>query len=63
MKHVLVVYASRHGATRGIAERLGGTLPVSNDLLPIGDFRDWPAIEGWAVEIARDLVGEPIAVG
>jgi hypothetical protein len=23
--------------------------------MPIGDFRDWPAIEAWADEIAADL--------
>jgi len=26
-----------------------------------GDFRDWPAIEAWASEIARALVPEVVA--
>lgn len=33
---------------------------ISKRFLPIGDFRDWPAIEAWAVEIARNL--SPVAV-
>jgi menaquinone-dependent protoporphyrinogen oxidase len=39
----------------GVAERLFRLLPVSRDVLPVGDFRDWPAIEAWAREIARDV--------
>jgi menaquinone-dependent protoporphyrinogen oxidase len=38
-----------------LAERLSRLLPVSKEVLPVGDFRDWPAIEGWAREIAREL--------
>jgi menaquinone-dependent protoporphyrinogen oxidase len=38
-----------------LAERLFRLLPVSKEVLPVGDFRDWPAIEGWAREIAREL--------
>lgn len=38
-----------------VAERLFRLLPVSKDVLPVGDYRDWPAIEGWAREIAREL--------
>ena len=30
-------------------------IPAVRDVLPAGDFRDWPAIEAWAQEIARDL--------
>jgi menaquinone-dependent protoporphyrinogen oxidase len=43
------------------AERLFRLLPISKDVLPVGDYRDWPAIEGWAQEIARELVREPAA--
>lgn len=46
-----------------VAERLFRILPVSKDVLPIGDFRDWPAIEGWAREIAQELTREPVATG
>lgn len=42
----------------GVAERLFRLLPVSRDVLPIGDFRDWPAIEAWAREIARAVKEE-----
>jgi menaquinone-dependent protoporphyrinogen oxidase len=39
----------------GLAERLTSLMPAARDALPKGDFRDWPAIEAWADEIARDL--------
>jgi menaquinone-dependent protoporphyrinogen oxidase len=39
----------------GVAERLFRLLPVSRDVLPVGDFRDWPAIERWAHDIAREV--------
>jgi menaquinone-dependent protoporphyrinogen oxidase len=38
-----------------VAERIFRMMPVSRDLLPVGDFRDWPAIEAWADSIAADL--------
>ena len=34
-------------------ERLLRMLPASKDILPVGDFRDWDAIEAWAREIAK----------
>jgi menaquinone-dependent protoporphyrinogen oxidase len=42
----------------GMAERLMRLVPASATL-PAGDFRDWPAIEAWADEIAGDLVAVP----
>ena len=39
----------------GRTERLMRTAPAMRQLMPEGDFRDWPAIEGWAGEIAREL--------
>jgi menaquinone-dependent protoporphyrinogen oxidase len=41
------------------AERLFRKLPINSSILPIGDFRDWAAIDAWAHQIARDLVDEP----
>jgi len=38
----------------GLAERLMRLAPASAEL-PAGDFRDWPAIEAWADEIAAEL--------
>lgn len=32
-------------------------IPAVRDVLPAGDFRDWPAIEAWADSIARELDG------
>ncbi len=41
----------------GMSERLLRTMPVGREGLPNGDFRDWPAIEAWAREIAAELKG------
>ena len=38
----------------GFTERLLRHLPA-HDTTPAGDFRDWPAIDAWAEEIAREL--------
>jgi menaquinone-dependent protoporphyrinogen oxidase len=40
----------------GFAERIVSLMPAGKDALPKGDFRDWPAIDAWADEIADDLV-------
>jgi menaquinone-dependent protoporphyrinogen oxidase len=39
-----------------LAERLVSLMPAGRKAIPKGDFRDWPAIDAWADEIARDLV-------
>jgi len=39
----------------GFAERFIALMPAAREGLPDGDFRDWPEIDGWALEIARDL--------
>jgi menaquinone-dependent protoporphyrinogen oxidase len=43
-------------------ERLFRKLPVPGSILPIGDFRDWEAIDDWARTIVRDLANEPALV-
>ena len=40
----------------GFAERMMKLVPVGRDALPAGDFRDWPAIDAWADEIAAALL-------
>ncbi|OAE02023.1 hypothetical protein [Arthrobacter sp. OY3WO11] len=59
---ILVAYATRHGATAGIAERMIRLAPASKEALPPGDFRDWDAIDTGANEIAAELKsgGEPV---
>jgi menaquinone-dependent protoporphyrinogen oxidase len=39
----------------GIGERMLRLMPASKASLPSGDFRDWPTIDAWAVEIASEL--------
>ena len=39
----------------GLAERFMALMPAARDALPRGDFRDWPAIDAWADQIAYDL--------
>jgi menaquinone-dependent protoporphyrinogen oxidase len=46
-----------------IGERFALLLPAVKELLPTGDFRDWEAIDAWALEIAHELVKSPVAVG
>ena len=44
------------------AERLLLRMPAIKDLLPTGDFREWPVIEAWAREIAAEVTA-PVPVG
>jgi menaquinone-dependent protoporphyrinogen oxidase len=44
----------------GLAERIMSLTPAAKTALPQGDFRDWPAIDAWAAEIAAAL--RPAAV-
>ena len=39
----------------GIGEQLMRLAPKSRSAMPAGDFRDWPAIDAWATEIAGEL--------
>jgi len=41
----------------GLAERFMSLMPAARAALPAGDFRDWPAIDAWADDIADDLAG------
>lgn len=42
-----------------LGERMLRHLPASRDAMPAGDFRDWPAIEAWARDIAAELRAAP----
>ncbi|HEY4752623.1 MAG TPA: flavodoxin domain-containing protein [Candidatus Limnocylindrales bacterium] len=39
----------------GLAERMVRAMPAGRAALQKGDFRDWPAIDAWADEIAASL--------
>ncbi len=39
----------------GFGERVVRQLPAADQTLPTGDFRDWPAIDEWADQIAAEL--------
>ena len=43
-----------------LSERVVRMMPASKGILPPGDFRDWPAIEAWAREIAESLTTVPV---
>lgn len=47
-------------APKTMAERVVRWMPAARNILPAGDFRDWPAVEAWAREIALALT--PVAV-
>jgi menaquinone-dependent protoporphyrinogen oxidase len=40
---------------KALSERVVRLLPAARKVLPTGDFREWPAIEAWAHEIATEL--------
>jgi menaquinone-dependent protoporphyrinogen oxidase len=48
------------GVAEGFMARFMRLAPAIKNALPAGDFRDWPAIEAWAEEIATSLV--PVGV-
>ena len=50
-----VFYGALDPSQLSFIESLPRRLPAGRRLMPAGDFRDWPAIEGWAQEIAAAL--------
>ena len=49
-----------------LVERMGSVftrMPSIRAQIPSGDFRDWPAIEAWANEIADALAPAPVPAG
>jgi menaquinone-dependent protoporphyrinogen oxidase len=43
---------------KSMQERMVRLMPVSKDILPAGDFRDWDAVDAWAGEIAAELLAK-----
>lgn len=50
-----VFFGALNPGQLAFAERMFRRLPAGRALLPEGDFRDWKAIDAWAVEIAGAL--------
>ena len=50
-----VFFGALDPRTLSLPERTLRLLPAGRALLPAGDFRDWPAIEAWAADIAHEL--------
>ncbi len=51
-RKVLVAYASRHGSTEGIAQRIAATLQVKDvdaTALPIGDIKELDGYDGYVI--------------
>jgi menaquinone-dependent protoporphyrinogen oxidase len=46
----------------GFAERVVRLMPAAKNAMPAGDWRDWPAIEAWADEIASELLPATVPV-
>lgn len=40
---------------KALSERLVRMMPGSKGILPVGDFRDWDAIEAWARDVGAEL--------
>jgi menaquinone-dependent protoporphyrinogen oxidase len=51
------------GLAEGLMARFARFLPATKEALPAGDFRDWPAIEGWARGIAAELDRAVVSAG
>jgi menaquinone-dependent protoporphyrinogen oxidase len=45
---------------RSLPERVVRMLPMAKGVLPHGDFRNWPDIEAWALEIAAAMTSPAV---
>ena len=65
-RHVFFGAYDPDAPAANLAERLGSVftrMPSIRAQIPSGDFRDWPAIEAWANEIADALAPVPVRPG
>ena len=58
-EHRVFFGAYQPGKPIGLAERFMTMMPAASKAIPAGDFRNWPEIEAWAAQIARDLGPAP----
>jgi len=52
---VQVFFGAMDPSTLRGRDRLVSRIPSVEDIMPAGDFRDWPAIDAWTESIANDL--------
>ena len=57
--HAMFFGAWQKGKPVGLAERFVTMMPAARDAMPVGDFRDWDAIDAWADGIAAELAAPP----
>jgi menaquinone-dependent protoporphyrinogen oxidase len=53
--HVFFGAYDPEAAPIGMAERFVKHMPAAREALPVGDFRDWPAVDAWADQITQEL--------
>ena len=61
--HAVFFGAWAQGKPIGLGERFVAMMPAARDAMPVGDFRDWPAIEAWAAGIAREIESMAVKQG
>jgi menaquinone-dependent protoporphyrinogen oxidase len=57
--HAMFFGAWQKGKPVGLAERFVTMMPAARDAMPVGDFRDWDAIDAWADGVAAELTALP----
>jgi menaquinone-dependent protoporphyrinogen oxidase len=53
--HAMFFGAWQNGKPVGLGQHFVTMMPAARDALPMGDFRDWDAIDAWADGIAAEL--------
>ena len=49
------------GLAEGLFSKMTDRWPSIRQGVPAGDFREWPEIDAWAAEVARELQADPVA--
>lgn len=60
---VKVFFGALDEKSLGFAGHAIRSLPGGRDLLSLGDFRDWQAIDAWTESVAKELAATPVPTG